>query len=153
MGRTMSSELSKKARREAERERFKALPEGDLIEMRATLSKEVRMLVAEKERKSALIQRITNILLERRSTEVDRVVVTDHAVVRYLERVDGLDLEGVRQTITEIARRAVRRDEEFMDDPVTGLIVVRRIGSDSVATVMDKGSAARRPKAGEDTII
>lgn len=34
------------------------------------------------------------------------IIVTDHALVRYLERVQGFDLEPVRQAILAIARKA-----------------------------------------------
>jgi len=34
--------------------------------------------------------------------------VTDHAVLRYLERVEGIDIEAVRRTIGRTVDRAVR---------------------------------------------
>jgi hypothetical protein len=36
----------------------------------------------------------------------DRIIVTDHAIVRYLERIAGVDIEGLREEIkkeTELA--------------------------------------------------
>lgn len=132
----------KGARRKAEIERFNRMPEADLLELRNVLSREVQVLMEDKNRKIGQIQRINKILTERKSTEIDRVVVTDHAIVRYLERVEGLDLEAIRLKITEMTRRAIRRDQEFMDDPVTGFIVVRKDGSDSVATIMHNGAVS-----------
>jgi hypothetical protein len=140
--------LSKKARREAERERLKALPEGDLIEMRATLSKEVRMLVG-REGKKHLIPAHHEYIANAGAPRL--TVVTDHAVVRYLERVNGLDLEGVLaddhrdRAESGAPRRRVRRSRYRFD---RGSPDRQRLSRD----VMDKGSAARRPKAGEDTI-
>ncbi len=37
-----------------------------------------------------------------------RIAVTDHAVIRYMERVLGLDIEPVRAAIADVAGPAVR---------------------------------------------
>lgn len=135
--------MAKGKRGKEERERFAQMPEADLLELRAVLHREISVLVREKDQKVSSIKRIDAELLVREHAEAHRIVVTDHAIVRYLERVDGLDVEAVRQKIAEMGRRAVRRDEEFMDDPVTGLIIVRRENSDSIATIMP-GDAIKR---------
>lgn len=135
--------MSKSKKSKEESELFKTLPDGDLIERRSILHREVQVLMSEKNMKVGTIHRISKELEERQHSEAERIAVTDHAVVRYLERMEGFDLEGTRQKIMEMARRSVRRDNEFMDDPVTGMIVVRKKGSDSIATIMD-GDAVKR---------
>lgn len=134
---TVSLGMTKSKRTKEERERFAQMPEADLIELRAVLHREISVLVREKDQKVGSIKRIDSELTKRRHPDAHRVIVTDHAIVRYLERMEGLDVEAVRRKVEEMARRAVRRDDEFMDDPQTGMIVVRRKGSDSVATVMN----------------
>lgn len=39
-----------------------------------------------------------------------RIHVTDHAVLRYVERVHGVDLAAVRRTIRRAVARGVERD-------------------------------------------
>lgn len=135
--------MAKGKKAKEERERFAGMPEGDLIELRAVLHREIAMLIQQKDQKVGSIKRIDTELAGRQHPDAERIVVTDHAVVRYLERMEGLDLESTRQKIAAMARRAIRRDDEFTDDPVTGMIVVRRAGSDSIATIMD-GNALKR---------
>lgn len=107
-----------------------------MIELRATTNKTIQVLMNEKNACVGTIHRINAELTKRQSAEAHRVAVTDHAVVRYLERIDGLDLEGVRQKITEMARRAIRRDDQFLHDPITGMVLACRRGSDSIATIL-----------------
>ncbi len=38
--------------------------------------------------------------------------VTDHAIIRYLERVKGVDIEATRQEIADIVRRGVKLGAE-----------------------------------------
>ena len=135
--------MGKSKRHKEERDLFKSLPDGDLIERRNILHREVRVLMNDKNMKVGTIHRINAELESRQHAEAERIAVTDHAVVRYLERLEGFDLEGTRQKIMEMARRSIRRDDEFMDDPVTGFVVVRKKGSDSIATIMDKDAVRR----------
>ena len=132
------SKSQKRAKEETAR--FATMPEADLLQLRNVLHKEINVLINEKNAKVASIQRIGKELADRNSANADRVVVTDHAVVRYLERYHGIDAEHVRNKIVEMTKRAIRQDFEFLKDPVTGLIVVCKEGSQSVATIMDKCS-------------
>ena len=129
-----------------ERERFASMPDGDLIELRAMLHREISVLIQQKEKKVGSIKRIDDELANRKHHDAERIVVTDHAVVRYIERLEGRDLEDIRRKIADMARRAIRRDDEFTDDPVTGMIVVRRKGSDSIASIMHGGAEKREPR-------
>lgn len=132
--------MTKSKRAKEERERFKDEPTANLLELRKTLHKEVQVLMDEKNRKVGSIDRVNKELKSRQHESVEEIAVTDHAVVRYLERVKGLDLEGARQEIIEMANRAVRRDSEFLEDPVTGMVIVRRKGSASIATILERNA-------------
>lgn len=144
--------MAKGKRAKEESERFAGMPEGDLIELRAMLHREITMLVQQKDQKVGSIKRIDTALAQRQHQDAERIVVTDHAVVRYLERMEGLDLELTRQKIAAMARRAIRRNDEFTDDPVTGMIVVRRVGSDSIATIMEGSAEKTNPNRERDNV-
>jgi hypothetical protein len=136
--------MSKSQRSRDEIAAFAAMAEADLLELRVRLQKEINVLVNERGAKASSIQRITTELIKRQSPDAVRMAITDHAVVRYIERLEGRDLEGVRTKILEMVSRSVRRDAEFLDDPVTGMVIACREGSNSVATILDK-DAVRRP--------
>jgi len=70
--------------------------------------------------------------------------VTDHAVVRYLERIEGMDLESVRAHIRALAQQSTRRNGEFIDHP-SGLVLAKR----------EKGAVATlyHPASEEEKII
>lgn len=81
------------------------------------------------------------------------VHVTDHAVLRYLERACGVDIEAVRAEIARAVRRGV----------ATGACGVRRDGLNfrlagaTVVTVAPVHShdrrIGRRPRAGQDRAL
>lgn len=77
------------------------------------------------------------------------VAVTDHAVVRYLERALGLDVEAVR---TEIARAVKRGIAEGASGVRVGGLWFRLEGA-VVVTVLPGSSAdlrtGRRPRRGQ----
>ena len=59
--------------------------------------------------------------------------ITDHALVRYLERIKGVDVDGARAEIGEMALRARNERDGRMGrrrDPITGLV----IGVDEMTT-------------------
>lgn len=64
---------------------------------------------------------------ERRDTSTPSGIhITDHAVVRYLERVKGVDVSSVRAEIGELALRARSERDGRMGrrrDPTTGLVL------------------------------
>jgi hypothetical protein len=64
---------------------------------------------------------------ERRDTSTPSGIhITDHAVVRYLERVKGVDVSSVRAEIGELALRARNERDGRMGrrrDPTTGLVL------------------------------
>ena len=131
------------AEKKAERERFGRMTESELMELRVVLMREMQVLQSERSRKAGTVARITAEIRQRKiNAGPDRIVITDHAVVRYLERIDGMDIEAVRQKVLDMARRAKRADSEFLDDEESGFRIVKRDGSESVATIIRKTDAA-----------
>lgn len=76
------------------------------------------------------------------------VIVTDHALVRFLQRVGGLDTEGLRQHLADSLTRAVDAAEAIGERE----IVVTADGSNyvivkgRVVTVLDAGKRPQRIK-------
>lgn len=81
--------------------------------------------------------------IERRDTKTPAGIhISDHALVRYLERVKGVDVEGARAEIGEMAARAQRERDGRTGrrrDSVTGLV----IGVDEETTVVTTVFAER----------
>ena len=68
------------------------------------------------------------------------VPVTDHCVIRYMERVMGLDIEGVRHKIADDLAPAVRMGAVGLTKDGFNY----RISNGAVVTVMPAGSGQRR---------
>lgn len=60
--------------------------------------------------------------LRRRDSPGPTVDVSEHAVVRYLERVLGVDVSAIRQTIREAIPAEAKRGDNFTVDGVTYVI-------------------------------
>ena len=75
--------------------------------------------------------------------------ITDHAVVRYLERVKGIDVQAVRDEIAEVVRRGVSLGAQSV--LLDGMRY--RLEGNYVVTVVEKrvGSALPRMKPEEDS--
>lgn len=72
-----------------------------------------------------------------------RVVVTDHAVLRYLERIEGVDVARIRRRIEKLTRIAIDHDG------ASAVVVdgVRyKICDDHVVTVVPRDRTTRRRK-------
>ena len=69
--------------------------------------------------------------------------VTDHAIVRYLERVCGMDLNGVRRKIFRATKNAIRSGATKIT--VDG--VEYRIADGRVVTLVSAGQKAEPAKA------
>lgn len=76
--------------------------------------------------------------------------ITDHAVVRYLERVKGVDIEAARTEIAEIVRRGVKLGAQSV--LLDGMRY--RLEGNFVVTVVKKreGPALSRMKPEEDSL-
>jgi hypothetical protein len=95
----------KKARSEAEIAIEKATLE-ELKNMRAELGREIAM----RSKATQELQRRLNIvgseIDKRKHLSTDGLFISDHAVLRYLERIKGIDMQAMRNEISEIAKRA-----------------------------------------------
>lgn len=74
------------------------------------------------------------------------VPVTDHAVLRYLERVQGWDIEAVRREIAAIAAPAVRMGACGITRDGWSF----RISDGTVITVLDAAGGGQRHNGRED---
>jgi hypothetical protein len=66
------------------------------------------------------------------------VVVTDHAMIRYLERKRGLDITALREEI----RSNIAAGEQYINGALTiheDMVYVRRGGGDTITTIMPVG--------------
>lgn len=77
-----------------------------------------------------------------------RIRVTDHALVRFLERAGGIDVETVRQQLETGLQRAHSAARSISDSDylvnVDGLVVVVR--GEAVTTVVDAEGARDRAR-------
>ncbi len=85
----------------------------------------------------------------RRTMTTAGICISDHAVLRYLERFRGIDMQAVREEIAEMARKSGKLDsgEQYSraDDPESGVTlgingitnVVTTVFSDDHRAIMD----------------
>lgn len=98
---------------------------GALNAQRAALAKRQKVIAAEIKEVSRAISALDS----------SAILVTDHAVVRWLERCNGLDLEGVRAQIAAEARPHVgAKGRVPLGD---GLVML--IDGHTVVTIMAEG--------------
>lgn len=76
----------------------------------------------------------------------NEVIITEHALVRYLERVVGFDFSGYRDTLArrvavQLSRRALTREASVEIDGHTFVVDHGRI-----VTVLPEGGRAKRTK-------
>ena len=83
----------------------------------SSLASLIRTREVEQERLKSLAMRIDRLKIERKAVEIEManmerniesymaegLVVTDHAVIRYMERVMGFEVEKVREEIADLA--------------------------------------------------
>jgi hypothetical protein len=128
---------SEKRRRKAVRDEAVAmlakLSDADLKNLRHEIGREMGMQSAKINQLRVRLEAV-RMEIERRSTSTPSGVhITDHAVVRFLERVKGVDVDAVRAEIGEMALRARSDRDGRMGrrrDPATGLV----IGMDETTT-------------------
>ena len=79
---------------------------------------------------------------------MSKVNVTDHALVRWLERIEGLDIDYIREDIAEKVSDAIDRGYEQC---VKGdAVFVLDTATKTVITVFQKRSARKAAKIGFD---
>lgn len=91
------------------------------------LQQQINKMQAELNHKNRLIER---------ASKAD-ISVTDHAVIRYLERVEGFDLENIRSQIRDIVQQEVDKHGDCVVKNQGWQFIVR---DDVVTTIVDKHS-------------
>lgn len=93
-------------------------------------------IAATQKRQKVLGDQLKAIHRQISALDASEVVVTDHAVVRWLERMNGLDLEGVRAQIADAARPHIGAHERVS----LGNGLVMLIDGHRVVTIMPEGT-------------
>ncbi|RLQ88895.1 hypothetical protein [Notoacmeibacter ruber] len=77
-----------------------------------------------------------------------RVHVTDHAVLRYLERAHGLDVEAVRNHLAGLAGNGARLGATAVIVEKVKLVLIQSNGTTLMPTVLRPRWPVRRPRDG-----
>lgn len=121
-----------------QRNRLEDMDNQELMSLRITLNTELTVV---KRQQGTIISRITQISneLRKRKSPGDNVDVSEHAVVRYLERVTGINVKEVRRKIRDaIPSDAVRGDKFAVD----GIIYVIAHNGRVTTLYQDEGEEA-----------
>lgn len=124
------------------------MSDQDLLDVRNELSAAMGRASQEMQRMRANIERVKNELKMRQQGNIGRgdPIVSDHAVVRYLERHKGVDIIAVRDEIRAMAKRAkYERDEkkgERLRDEQSGVALVWSTERNSIATILSGDAEA-----------
>lgn len=78
---------------------LKDMPDAQILALRESLAKDYKRHSAEATRISNILSKIKHELRLRRLERDGRPLVSDHALLRYLERVKGMDIESIRDDI------------------------------------------------------
>lgn len=78
------------------------LPLNELLRIKEELSVANRGLVRDQKMMAARFEMI-NAAIRQCETPAEQLMISDHAVVRWLERVEGMDLEPIRQKMRALA--------------------------------------------------
>ena len=125
----LSKGAAKKRRKElrlAAQAALAGMPDADLTNLLHEIGREMQALSNQKSEIGARFDLVKREIEKRHTATPSGMHITDHALVRYMERVKGIDMLAMRAEIGEIAMRArnersgrhgVRRDES------TGLVV------------------------------
>lgn len=71
-----------------------------------------------------------------------RITVSDHALVRYIERVHGIDIDQLREIVADLVREAAEVGAtKFSVDGFTYAIAHQRIGNEAVVTTVLPGAS------------
>lgn len=90
-----------------------------------------------------LMGELDNLRAERVRLGLAQREVTDHAVVRYLERVEGIDTDAVRAKIREMTERAVPfKNCDGLWDEATKAVLILGNG-DGVVTILSAEQAEK----------
>lgn len=89
-----------------DKDRIRCLPENELLALRSEIGKDIEKLGRKIVRKRAVLQVIKNELAKRaeKLQAKGSFLVSDHAVVRYLQRHRNLDIDAVKDEIRALAK-------------------------------------------------
>jgi hypothetical protein len=137
----MNSRAEKRRRKAAKQEALAMLAklsDADLKNLRHEVGREMAMQSSKINQLRVRLEAIRR-EFERRSTSTPSGIhITDHAVVRFLERVKGIDVDAARAEIGEMALRARSERDGRMGrrrDPATGLVIGMDENTTHVTTV------------------
>ncbi|MEM6265917.1 MAG: hypothetical protein AAF707_00200 [Pseudomonadota bacterium] len=79
----------------------------------------------------------------------DRLIITDHALLRFLERGCGLDVEGLRETLQDSLNRAQASAQAIGESDYNVLVgdSVFLVRSGVLKTVLEDTSVGKRARA------
>lgn len=120
---------------------YEGLSEFDLLRLRTDLRDASQGHVRSQKLISHQLEDV-NEALRKTQTKAAAIQVTDHAVLRYMERILGQDVEGVRKAIAEMLAGQIdpRCDHDVItDEPSRAVFVVRRDGVVTTTLHADQG--------------
>lgn len=109
------------------------MSDDKLLSLRADLGDELRILQSQTQRLRARMDRVKKELAFR---DRDETMVTDHAVVRYLERIEGRDIDALRATIRQIAFESEATDVQECRLHESGNRVIMNLVTNTVITIL-----------------
>lgn len=83
------------------------MSDDELVAERAELGRQMKQLGSRVAAMHGRLGSINAALKRRRAADSDRFEITDHAVLRFLERAKGLDVAAVRAEIVTLLQRAI----------------------------------------------
>jgi len=125
----MVSKSEKRRRKQVRQEAMDMLAklsDGDLKNLRFEVGREMAMQSAKINSLRVRLDAIKSEFERRNTSTPAGIHITDHALVRYLERIKGVDVNAVRAEIGEMALRARSERDGRMGrrrDPTTGLVI------------------------------
>ena len=104
-----------------EKERLADMDSSDLMTLRMTLNTELAVV---KRQQNSLISRISSISneLRRRDSPGDNIDVSEHAIVRYLQRIHHINVREIRRKIRDAIPPSAVRGDKFTVDGITYVI-------------------------------
>lgn len=111
----------------------------ELVSLRRECGQIMQILRSRIGKLNGTILKVNSILADRESDRGPETEVSDHAVLRFLERYRGLDIDTLRQEIREIADAGEDLSNEYGKGAVghDNLILVRHRGR-AIATVLTR---------------
>ena len=120
------------------------ISDEELLDMRIAYAQELNRCVSISQALRGNIEHVKSELKRRREGGfVDGIpyVISDHAIVRYLERHKDIDIPAIREELRQIAARAKfeRTEKRLTDrirDPETGIVFIYSRTGHAIATIL-----------------